>query len=62
MVILASCQQGQRSYTWREKERGVYAHYLLEALSGKADLELYLPITAGVRLPRKPGCAQVVRG
>jgi uncharacterized caspase-like protein len=37
MVILASCQQGEKSYEWRAKERSVFTHYLLEAMSGTAD-------------------------
>ncbi len=37
LAILASCKQGQLSYEWREAERGVFTHYLLEALGGKAD-------------------------
>lgn len=37
MAILASCQQGQLSYEWRENQRSVFTHYLLEALIGKAD-------------------------
>ena len=37
MAILASCTQGQLSREWHEKQRGVFTHYLLEALSGNAD-------------------------
>ena len=37
LVILASCTQGQLSYEWRENERSVFTHFLLEALSGQAD-------------------------
>lgn len=37
MAILASCKQGQFSYEWRKQERGVFTHYLLEALTGAAD-------------------------
>lgn len=37
MVILASCKQGQLSYEWRENERSVFTHFLLEALGGAAD-------------------------
>lgn len=38
-AILASCQQGEFSYEWKEQERSVFTHFLLEALSGKADLD-----------------------
>ncbi|MDX2239248.1 MAG: caspase family protein [Leptolyngbyaceae cyanobacterium bins.302] len=38
-AILASCKQGQLSYEWRAQERSVFTHYLLEALSGKADFD-----------------------
>jgi len=37
MAILASCKQGQLSYEWRQQERSVFTHFLLEALSGQAD-------------------------
>lgn len=37
MAILASCKQGQLSYEWRENERSVFTHFLLEALTGEAD-------------------------
>ncbi|MCA9874328.1 MAG: caspase family protein [Anaerolineales bacterium] len=37
MVILASCKQGEKSYEWRDEKRSVFTHYLLEAMSGKAD-------------------------
>ena len=37
MAILASCMQGQLSWEWRERERSVFTHYLLEALTGEAD-------------------------
>jgi hypothetical protein len=37
LAILASCKQGQLSYEWRENERSVFTHFLLEALRGKAD-------------------------
>ncbi len=39
IAILASCKQGQVSYEWRENERSVFTHYLLEALQGDADRE-----------------------
>jgi len=38
-AILASCEQGQRSYEWLQNSRSVFTHYLLEALQGKADYE-----------------------
>jgi hypothetical protein len=38
MAVLASCKQGQKSWEWREKGRSVFTYYLLEALSGRADL------------------------
>lgn len=37
MAILASCKQGQLSYEWHERKRSVFTHFLLEALTGKAD-------------------------
>lgn len=37
LAILASCKQGQLSYEWRENERSVFTHFLLEALTGEAD-------------------------
>jgi uncharacterized caspase-like protein len=39
MAILASCKQGQLSYEWRENERSVFTHYLLDAMRGTADLD-----------------------
>lgn len=39
IVILASCEKHQVSYVWKEKGCSVYTHFLLEALSGKADRE-----------------------
>jgi hypothetical protein len=36
-AILSSCKQGQLSYEWRENERSVFSHFLLEALAGPAD-------------------------
>jgi uncharacterized caspase-like protein len=38
MAVLASCKQGQKSWQWSEKGRSVFTYYLLEALSGNADL------------------------
>lgn len=37
LAVLASCKQGQLSYEWRENERSVFTHFLLEALAGAAD-------------------------
>lgn len=37
LVILASCKQGEKSYEWLKETRSVFTHYLLEAMSGKAD-------------------------
>jgi hypothetical protein len=37
IAILASCKQGQLSYEWRDNERSVFTHFLLEALAGQAD-------------------------
>lgn len=37
LAILSSCQQGQLSYEWRERERSAFTHFLLEALQGAAD-------------------------
>ena len=37
MAVLASCKQGQVSYEWRQQERSVFTHYLLDALTGAAD-------------------------
>lgn len=39
MAILASCKQGQLSYESPSIGQGVFTHFLLEALSGKADLD-----------------------
>jgi hypothetical protein len=39
IAVLASCKQGQKSWQWPEKRRSVFTYYLLEALSGRADLE-----------------------
>lgn len=39
MAVLASCKQGQQSWEWPEKKRSVFTHFLLEALSGKADFD-----------------------
>ncbi|MBV7338522.1 caspase family protein [Chloroflexi bacterium TSY] len=39
MAVLASCQQGQLSYEWREQERSVFTHFLLSALQGEADMD-----------------------
>ncbi len=39
LAILAACKQGQLSYEWRDNERSVFTHFLLEALEGQADLD-----------------------
>jgi hypothetical protein len=39
MAILSSCTKGQTSYEWKAKERSVYTHFFLDALSGMADLD-----------------------
>ena len=39
MAVLASCKQGELSYEWAEQGQSVFTHYLLEALTGKADLD-----------------------
>lgn len=39
MAVLASCKQGQQSWEWPEAGRSVFTHFLLEALSGKADFD-----------------------
>jgi hypothetical protein len=39
MAVLASCKQGQQSWEWPEQQRSVFTYYLLEALTGKADLD-----------------------
>jgi uncharacterized caspase-like protein len=39
MAILASCQQGEQSYEWQAEQQGAFTHFLLEALSGQADLD-----------------------
>jgi uncharacterized caspase-like protein len=39
MAVLASCKQGQQSWEWPEEGRSVFTHFLLEALSGKADFD-----------------------
>jgi len=38
-AILASCEKDELSYEWRENERSVFTHYLLEALKGNADFD-----------------------
>ncbi len=39
MAVLASCKQGQQSWEWQAEHRSVFTYYLLDALSGKADLD-----------------------
>ncbi len=39
MAVLASCKQGQQSWEWAEVGRSVFTHYLLDALTGKADFD-----------------------
>lgn len=39
MAVLASCKQGQQSWEWQAEHHSVFTYYLLEALSGKADLD-----------------------
>jgi hypothetical protein len=39
LAILASCKQGQVSYEWKTNERSVFTYFLLEALSGCADVD-----------------------
>lgn len=39
MAVLASCKQGQQSWEWPEAGCSVFTHFLLEALSGKADFD-----------------------
>ncbi len=36
-ATLASCEQNQKSYEWLRKNQSAFTHFLLEALSGKAD-------------------------
>ena len=59
LAILASCKQGQVSYEWRENERSVFTHYLLQGLSGQADRDakglvtvqdVHRHVTDGVKL------------
>lgn len=38
-VVLASCKQGEKSWEWPEKQKSVFTYFLLEALSGKADMQ-----------------------
>jgi hypothetical protein len=38
LVVLSSCAKGQLSYQWKERERSVFTHYLVEALDGGSDL------------------------
>ena len=35
-VLLSACSSGQRAYEWKAKKHGVFTHYLLEGLRGKA--------------------------
>lgn len=39
MAVLSSCKQGELSYEWEKQGQSVFTHYLLEALTGKADLD-----------------------
>jgi hypothetical protein len=39
MAVLASCKQGQQSWEWPEQQRSVFTYYLLDALTGQADLD-----------------------
>jgi uncharacterized caspase-like protein len=39
LAILASCQQGQVSYEWHDKNQSVFTYYLLEGLAGAADFD-----------------------
>jgi uncharacterized caspase-like protein len=39
MAVLASCKQGQQSWEWPEENRSVFTFFLLEALTGQADLD-----------------------
>ncbi len=39
MAVLASCKENQQSWECPEQRRSVFTYYLLEALSGKADLD-----------------------
>ena len=39
LAILSSCQQTQLSYVRDEKDKSVFTHFLLEALTGKADFD-----------------------
>ncbi len=39
LATLASCKQGQQSWEWPEEGRSVFTHFVLEALSGKADFD-----------------------
>jgi hypothetical protein len=39
LVILASCQQGQVSYEWKQAGQSVFTHYLIEGLAGAADFD-----------------------
>jgi hypothetical protein len=39
MAVLASCKQGQQSWEWQAEHRSVFTYYLLDALTGKADLD-----------------------
>ncbi len=39
IAVLASCKQGQQSWEWPEEGRSVFTYFLLDALTGKADLD-----------------------
>lgn len=39
MAVLASCKQGQQSWELPEEGRSVFTYFLLDALTGKADLD-----------------------
>ncbi|QBD82936.1 caspase family protein [Ktedonosporobacter rubrisoli] len=47
LAIISSCQQGQLSYEWPEKQCSVFTYYLLEALQGRAKLQENGLITVG---------------
>ncbi len=39
IVILAACKEDQQAYEWQQMQLSVFTYYLLEALSGKADID-----------------------
>ena len=44
--VIVSCEQGQQSRVWTEKQHGLFAWWLSEAIQGAADIDRDLHLTA----------------